>query len=171
MAALGVNLTTLIVQLIAFAVFVLLFWKFALGPVTNMLDRRREAIRESMEAAQRIEKELAATQARNEEVLIEARKEAQEILASARASSEQTLARAREQTQVQADEIIEKARATIEAERRQAWEELRHDVADLAIAAATKIVRHELNPQEQARLIQETLAEASNGRARAQALD
>ncbi len=167
MEALGVSGTTLIVQLIAFVIFIGLFWKFALGPITNMLDKRREAIRESMEAAQRIEKELAATQARNEQVLIDARKEAQEILASARASSEQTLARAREQTQVQADEIIEKARATIESERRQAWDELRHDVADLAIAAATKIVRHELNPQEQARLIQETLAEASNGRTQA----
>lgn len=165
MEALGVSGTTLVVQLIAFAVFIGLFWKFALGPITAMLDKRREAIRESMEAAQRIEKELAATQARNEQVLIDARKEAQEILASARASSEQTLARAREQTQVQADEIIEKARATIEAERRQAWDELRHDVADIAIAAATKIVRHELNPQEQSRLIKETLAEAGNGRA------
>jgi F-type H+-transporting ATPase subunit b len=164
MEALGVSGTTLVVQLIAFAVFIGLFWKFALGPITAMLDKRREAIRESMEAAQRIEKELAATQARNEQVLIDARKEAQEILANARASSEQTLARAREQTQVQADEIIEKARATIEAERRQSWDELRHDVADLAIAAATKIVRHELNPQEQSRLIQETLAEAGNGR-------
>lgn len=167
MEALGVSWETLIVQLIAFVVFVGLFWKYALGPITSMLDRRREAIRESMEAAQRIEKELAATQARNEEVLIEARKESQQIMASARANSEQILARAREQTQVQADEIIEKARTAIEAERRQSWDELRHDVADLAIAAATKIVRHELNPQEQARLIQETLAEASNGRSQA----
>jgi F-type H+-transporting ATPase subunit b len=166
MEALGVSWESLLVQLVAFAAFVGLFWKYALGPITRMLDQRREQIRESMEAAQRIEQELAATQSRQEEVLIEARREAQQILATARESGEQMLARAREQTQEQANEIIEKARATIESERRQAWLELRRDVADLAMSAATKIVRHELNRQEQARLIEETLAEAGNGRAK-----
>jgi F-type H+-transporting ATPase subunit b len=164
MEALGVSWESLLVQLVAFAAFVGIFWKYALGPITRMLDQRREQIRESMEAAQRIEQELAATQSRQEEVLNEARREAQQILATARESSEQTLARAREQTQEQANEIIEKARATIESERQRAWLELRCDVADLAMSAATKIVRHELNRQEQARLIEETLAEASNGR-------
>ena len=40
MGALGLNLWGLIVQIIAFLVFIYLFWKFALGPITNMLDER-----------------------------------------------------------------------------------------------------------------------------------
>lgn len=166
MEKLGINPANLIIQVIAFAAFVGIFWKFALGPITNMLDERRKRIQEGMEAAERMEKELAATRARNEEVLNEARREAQQILAAARESSEQLLARAQEQAEANAESMLEKARATIQAEQQQAWMQLRRDVADLAIAAATKIVRHELDGAEQSRLIEETLAQAGNGRAR-----
>jgi len=42
---------------------------------------------------------------------------------------------------------------------------LRQEIADLAVSAATKIVRKELDPATQTRLIEETLAEAGAGRA------
>ena len=113
-----------------------------------------------MQAAERMQKELAATQARNEEILAEARRDAQKVLSTARESADQTLARARDQAQVEANQIIEKARVGIAAETEQAWQQLRQDVADLAISAATKIVRKELDRTQQARLIEETLAEA-----------
>ncbi len=160
MEALGINLENLLIQLFAFVVFIAIFWKFALGPITRMLDERQERIRDSMEAAERMEQELAATQARNEEILAEGRREAQEVLSTARENSEQILNRAREQSQQQADQMIEKARLTIESERQQAWSELREEVAELAISAATKIVRQELDREKHAELIRETLAEA-----------
>ena len=165
MGSLGITAANFIVQMIAFIIFIAIFWRFALGPITSMLGQRRPRLEESMSAAERMQKELAETQAQNEQVLLEARRESQQILAATRENGEQLLARAREQSQVEAQQLIEKAQATIEAERQQAWMQLRQDVADLAIAAATKIVRHELNRQEQTRLIEETLAEAgSNGR-------
>ncbi len=166
MSALGVNGWDLIVQFIAFIIFLFVFWKWALGPVTNLLDQRRERVEESMQAAERMQKELAATQARNEEVLAEARRDAQRVLSTARENADQTLARARDQAQVEANQIIEKARAGIAAETEQAWQQLRQDVADLAISAATKIVRKELDRNQQARLIEETLAEAGSGNGR-----
>ncbi len=162
MSALGVDGWSLIVQLIAFVVFLAVFWRYALGPITRMLDQRRERIEESMQAAERMQKELASTQARNEEVLAEARREAQRMLSTARDTADQTLARAHEQAQVEADQIVEKARASIVAEREQSWQQLRRDVADLAISAATKIVRKELDRAQQTRLIEETLAEAGD---------
>jgi len=161
MSALGVNGWNLVAQLIAFIVFLGIFWKFALGPLTNIIDQRRGRIEESMQAAERMQKELAATQARNEETLAEARRDAQKLLSSAREAAEQTIARAKDQAQVEAERIAEHARAASEAEREQAWQQLRQEVADLAIAAATKIVRKELDGAQQARLIEETLAEAS----------
>jgi F-type H+-transporting ATPase subunit b len=168
MSALGVNGWDLIVQLLAFLIFLGIFWKYALGPITRMLDQRRERIEESMQAAERMQKELAATQARNEEILAEARRDAQKVLSTARENADQTLARAREQAQVEAQQLLEKARTGIAAEREQAWQQLRQDVADLAISAATKIVRKELDRSQQTRLIEETLAEAGgDGRVQA----
>lgn len=160
MDALGINAANLIVQLVAFVLFIVLFWKFALGPITRMLDTRQDRIRESIEAAQRVERELAETQARNEEVLLEARREAQTLIARAREVSDQNIARSREQAQIQADEMIVKARDAIAAETLQARNELRQEIADLAISAATKIVRANIDRETQSRLIEEALAEA-----------
>lgn len=164
MAELGVTWTNLLVQLIAFIVFVVIFWKVALGPITRMIDQRQERIREGIEAAERMKRELAETQARNEEILAEARREAQRIVASARESAEQLIARAREQANEQAEQIVAQAREAIEAERQRAWDELRRDVADLAITAATKIIRQELDRTRHLALIEEALAEVGNGR-------
>jgi F-type H+-transporting ATPase subunit b len=161
MESLGINGWNLIIQLIAFIVFVWLLWRYALGPITRMLDQRQERIRESMEAAQRMQSELAATAARNEEVLAEARRQGQQIVAQAREAGEATLARAREQANAQAEEYLSRAQATLRQETDQARQQLRQEVADLAVMAAAKIVRKELDPATQTRLIEETLAEAS----------
>ena len=73
------------------------------------------------------------------------------------------IARSREQAQVQADDMISKAREAIAAETAQARIELRREVADLAVSAASKIVRANLDRQAQSRLIEEKLAEATSG--------
>jgi F-type H+-transporting ATPase subunit b len=160
LADLGINGWQLIVQLIAFIIFIALLWKFAVGPITDMLDERQSKIRESMEAAERMQAELKDTQARNEQVLQEARREAQNIVSTARTTGDQMIAKAREEAAAQADEYLERARGTLRQETAQARQVLRDEVADLAVTAAGRIVRKELDPSAQARLIQDTLAEA-----------
>jgi F-type H+-transporting ATPase subunit b len=162
--ALGINGWNLIVQLIAFLVFMWLFWRFALGPIVRRIDERRDRIQESMEAAQRMQAELAATAARNEQVLAEARREAQQIVANAREAGDAAIARAREAADAQAAEYLSRAEATLRQETESARQQLRQEVAGLAVTAASRIVRKELDPASQTRLIEETLAEAAPAR-------
>jgi F-type H+-transporting ATPase subunit b len=161
MGELGINGLNFIVQLIAFALFIVIFWKLALGPIVRTLDDRRNTIRESVEAAERMQTELKATQARNEEILAEARRDAQQIIANAREVSEQNIARSREQAQVQADDMLEKARLVIANETSQARAELRQEVANLAVDIADKVIQTNLDRNGQLRLIEEALAEAN----------
>ena len=160
MGDLGINVWNLIIQLVAFLIFLFLLWRFALGPIVRVLDQRQERVRESMAAAERMQAELKATAARNEEVLTEARREAQQIVANAREAGDAALARAREQANAQAEEYLARAEATLRQETEQARQQLRQEIADLAVMAAGKIVRKELDPAAQARLIEETLTEA-----------
>lgn len=167
MDALGINVANLITQTLAFLLFIFLFWKFALGPITALLDARQDRIRESIEAADRMQQQLRETQARNEEELMRARQEGQALIARAREVSDQTIARSKDEARIQADEMIAKAREAISSESAQARQELRREVADLAVLAASKIVRANLDRGSQTRLIEEALAEAgargSNG--------
>jgi F-type H+-transporting ATPase subunit b len=161
--SLGIELSKLVVQLIAFLIFAFLLWRFASKPIVRVLDERQERIREGMEAAARMKAQLEETTARNEEVLAEARREAQTILAQARESGDALIGRAREEAGRQSDEYMARAQATLRAETEQARQELRKEVADLAVMAASRIVRKELDPSAQIGLIQETLQEATAG--------
>jgi F-type H+-transporting ATPase subunit b len=160
MAALGLNLWNLIAQIIAFLIFVWLFWRYALGPIVRMIDERQSRVRASMEAAQEIQQELAATTARNEELLAEARQEAQRIVRQAREAEDAIIGRARDEANKQADEYLARAEAALRQETNLARQQLRQEVADLAVLAASKIVRKELDPTTQARLIEEALTTA-----------
>jgi F-type H+-transporting ATPase subunit b len=158
---LGINGWQLVVQLIAFLVFIWLLWRFAVGPIVSVLDQRQARIGESMAAAERMQAELKATQSRNEEVLLQARREAQEILSTARQNSEQMITRARDEANAQAETYLKRAQESLQQETEQARQQLRQEVADLAVLAAGRIIRKELDPQAQSRLIEETLLDAS----------
>jgi F-type H+-transporting ATPase subunit b len=160
MGALGLDAWGLAVQLVAFIVFIFLFWRYALGPITNMLDERSQRIADSMAAADKMRQELAATAARNEEILIEARRQAQQIIAQAREVGDATVARSQKEAGEQADAYLARAQATLRQETEQARLQLRQELADLAVMAAGRIVKKELDPAAQSRLIEETLAEA-----------
>ena len=160
MDALGINGWQLAVQLVAFIVFIFLLWRFAVGPIVNVLDQRQQKIKESFEAAERVQAELKETQARNEDALQQARKDAQEIIATARSNGEQLLTAAREEANAQGEAYLKKAQDTLRQETDQARQLLRQEVADIAIMAAGRIVRKELDAKAQAVLIEETLTEA-----------
>ncbi|MGN6031481.1 MAG: F0F1 ATP synthase subunit B [Thermomicrobiales bacterium] len=161
MDKLGINGWQLAVQLVAFLVFIYLLWRFAVGPIVRVLDQRAERIRESMASAERMQAELKETQARNEDALLQARREAQEIVASARQTGEQMIAKAREEAAVQQEEYLKRAEDTLRQQTDEARIALRKEVGDLAVLAAGKIVRKELDPAAQAQLIEQTLADAS----------
>jgi F-type H+-transporting ATPase subunit b len=164
--ALGVQWTNLIFQILAFLILIWLLQRYAYGPVVRMLDARADRIRESMQTAERIEREMAETQRQNQAILDEARREAQTILARSREAGEELLGRAREEASTQRERELERARQQIRAETEQAKEELRREVAELALLAASRIVRQELDPAKHVQLIQQTLAEAGTGNGR-----
>ena len=114
-----------------------------------------------MAAAERMKQEMAAAGARNEEILAEARQQAQQIITQAREVSDATIARAQKEAAEQADAYLARAQSTLRQETEQARLQLRQELADLAVLAAGRIVRKELDPAAQTRLIEETLAEAT----------
>ena len=160
MDALGIDGWKLLAQIAAFVVFLIIFWKFASKPLLKMLDERQARVQEGLEAAQKMQEQLQETAARNDEVLAEARRQAQEILSQAREQGDAAIARAQEQAGRQADEYMARAQAALRAETEQARQQLRNEVADLAVLAAGNIVRKELDPKAQAELIEATLSEA-----------
>ena len=162
MSQLGINGWQLAIQLIAFIAFVYLLWRYAVGPIVGVLDKRQDRISESLRAAERMQAELKETQAKNEEALAQARRDAQEVLVIARQNAEQIETRAREKAEASADEFLNRAQETLRQETAQARQSLRQEVADLAVMAAGRIIRKEITPQDQREIIESTLAESAS---------
>ncbi len=167
MGQLGINVVQLIVQLLAFLILILLLRRFAYGPILRALDARSQRVAASMEQADRIERQLAETEARNQAILDEARREAQGIVTRAREIGDQQIAQARDVARSEADKQLQLSLAQLRAEEQRAVTELREEYVDLVIRAASRVVRQELDPQKHIQLIDQTLREADGGQAAA----
>lgn len=159
LGVLGVSWLKLLWQLIAFGILLFVFWRFVLPPLVKFLDERRQRAIEIVEGSDRIKRELADAEERTRQIIAEASKRAQDIVSQANATSERIVNEATAKAQAAGAVELEKARSTIAAERDAAITELRRKFADLAILAATKVVKQELsvNPDLQRKLISEVL--------------
>jgi F-type H+-transporting ATPase subunit b len=164
---LGLMIWTLVLFL--FTMWVLS--KVAFPRIQEALDRRANAIRESIDAAERQRQEADELLAEYRQRLTEAREQAEDIAARARKAAEAAVAEASEEGKAKREELVAAARRDIEAETRRSLEKIRKEVADLTVLATEKVTRKALDPEDQKRLVEEALAEvdfsalAGNGKA------
>lgn len=138
---------------LVFLILLFLLWKFAWGPITHALAQREETIDASIKRAETALAEAKAIQAENERARREADQEAQRILREAREAADRLRAEEVERTKAQIQHLQEQARAEIEREKQSALDQLRTEVADLAILGAQKILQENLDDARQRRLV------------------
>ena len=160
MEGLGINLQTLIAQLINFTILFVLLYFVAYKPLMRMLDGRSGKVKESMEQTEYIKEQAAKAEEEATKRIEEASKEGQKILKQAMEAGEEARLKAQQEAKEEAGALIDKARTEIQHERDEAVEELRKEVADLAIMAAGKVVGRSLDKEAHIKLIDEVLDEA-----------
>ena len=131
---------TLLGQAIAFSMFVWFCMKYVWPPIMQAIEERQKKIADGLQAAERAAKELNLAQANASEQLKEAKRTATEVIDQANKRKAQILDEAREEAQAERQKILAQAEAELEAERKRARDDLRKQVATLAIAGAEKIL-------------------------------
>ncbi len=141
--------------LFLFLLFAVVMSKLAWKPLLAMIEEREKGVRDSLEGAQRASAEAQALLAQHQELLREAGRQREEIIKRSIADAEQLKADLSAQARNEADQILRKAKEQIEREKRLAIQELRGQVADLAVEAASRIVTSSLTPEAQRKLVHE----------------
>ena len=131
---------TIIGQSIAFAFFVWFCMKYVWPPIVGILEERTQKIADGLQAAERAEKDLALAQEKSGDQMREAKQQAAAIIEQANKRATQIVDDAKEQAREEGQRIIAGANAEIEQEVNRAKEDLRGQVAALAIAGAEKIL-------------------------------
>jgi F-type H+-transporting ATPase subunit b len=144
--------------LVIFILLWVILSKFAFKPITKAVEDRERALQEAIDAAQR-DREQANKLLNEQRVQIEgARDEAQRIIAEGRGIGEQLRAKMLEETHTEQQDLLERARREIAAERDRAIAELRREAVDLAIAGASKVIEKNLDDASNRKIVESFLA-------------
>lgn len=154
------NLSEFIPVLIAFLVIWVVLAKFAWPMIVGMLDKRQETIKNNLDEAEAAKIEAQRSLEEYKKQLADARREAAGIVDEARRAGEQVKADITAQAQAQADEMIAKAKKSIEKEKLAAIADLQSSVADLSVAVAGRFIGEGLSDADQRKLIEKYVAEA-----------
>ena len=144
---------TLVMQAIAFALFIWFCAKFIWPPLTQAIETRQRQIAEGLQAGEQGRQSLASAEKRVAALLEEAKQKAAEIVATGEKFRAETIEAARGEARAEAERIVTSAKAEIEQELSRARETLRNQVADLAVAGAAQILRREVDPKAHADLL------------------
>jgi len=150
---------TLVGQLLAFVLFVWFCMKYVWPPMLKILEEREKEIADGLNAASEGRRELEEANARKEEILGEAKKEAADLVGQANQRANQLVEDAKTSAQEEAEKIKVSAQNDIEQSAKRAREELRSEVATLAVAGAEKILNSEIDEKKNSELIDELTKE------------
>lgn len=160
MEGLGINVPTLVAQLINFGILLGLLYLVAYKPIMRMLDERSRRVKESLEQADFVKEQAANAGVEVKKQLADAAKEGQEIVARAVRTGEEAGQQVKQEARQEAESFIGRARLEIRRERDGAIDEVRKEFAGLVMLAAGKVVDRSLDKEAHRQLIDEVLKES-----------
>ena len=145
--------------LVLFLVTMWVLRRFAFPRIQEALDKRANAVRENIDAAERQRREADEMLSEYRKRLTEAREQADDIVTRARKAAETARDEAAEEGKAKREELVAAARRDIEAETRRSLQQIRRDVADLTVIATEKVTRKTLDDDDHRRLVEDALKE------------
>jgi F-type H+-transporting ATPase subunit b len=150
---------------ITFLVLLVVLSKFAWGPIVKMLDERTATIHDAIDSARKERAEAERMLAEQKEALVRATREAAELAKRNQLEVETLRQELTARARKEADELVSGARKQIIEEKSKAVSELRGMAADLAIDAASRLIKSSLDEKTQRQLVEDYLKQLPTGRA------
>jgi F-type H+-transporting ATPase subunit b len=148
----NINLT-LLMQAVGFGLFIWFTARFVWPPLMRAIETRQRQIAEGLEAGEQGRRNLASAEQRIAAMISEAKAKAGEIVATGEKFRAETMDHAKAEAGAERERIIAAAKAEAQQEYAAAREQLRNQVADLAVAGAARILKREIDPKAHADLL------------------
>ena len=145
---LGIDWRLITVQIINFAIVLYLLKRFLYKPVLGILEKRRKEVEQSVVVAEKIKKERTELEEKIERELAKAKKEAHDIVSSADDAAAKMTATKTAEARLQAEKIVEDAKAAMEQEKASILDEVRDDVVKLVVGGTEKLLGKSVKGQK-----------------------
>ena len=149
----NINLT-LVMQAIGFGLFIWFCQRTIWPWMMTQIETRQRQIAEGLQAGEQGRQSLVSAERRVADMISEARAKASEIVATGERFKAETIDQAKVEAAAERERIIAAAKAEAQQESQSAREQLRNQVADLAVAGAAKILQREIDPRAHAELLE-----------------
>lgn len=153
-----IHLGTILWTVFIFTLLVFVLGKFAWKPILGALKQREERIRESLEKAEKVSADAERSMAEQKAELDRQRQEMTEAMRRTREEAEKGAQELLEKARREAGETAERARRQVEEERNRAVEQIRAETVEIAIAAASHLLKKSLDGEDHKRIVKEYLA-------------
>jgi F-type H+-transporting ATPase subunit b len=158
-ALISVTPGLMIWTIVCFLIALFVLKRYAFGPIQNMIDERRERIRQALDEADHARQEARNLLEEHRKLVASGRHDAEEILAEARRVAESMRERVKEESEAERQRRLEDTRRQIEAETQRALDAIRREVADLTLVATAKVTGKVLDREDHKRLIEDAIEE------------
>lgn len=160
---LDLNPGLIIWTILTFLVAMLILRRYAWKPLLGALAAREEKIRSQLEQAEHAQAEAQRLLEEHRQALAAAEEQSQRIIREGRSLADQMKADILEKANTSARTMIDQAKGEIQREKDSALEQLRAEVADLAILAAGKILDANLDTPKQRKLVDAVIQDINRG--------
>ncbi len=153
------DIWTIAFSVINILVLFLFLKKFLFGRIQNIMDQRAAAVQADLDQAKASAAEAQQLRQQYEDTLSGAKQEASGIIANARATAKEQGNLITQQAQQEADQILKAAQKEIAIERQNTLAGAQKEIADLALAAAAKLVEGKMDDAENRSIVDAFLTE------------
>lgn len=158
---LDVNPGLIFWTVITFLALLFILKKIAWKPILSSLNERENFIKDSVERAETAKKEAEEILEENKKNLALAEDNAQKVIAQGREYAENLKSQIIEESKAEAKKIVDDASKEIERKNIEAFNRLKGDVAAIAIQAAEKIIRSNLDKEKQEKIVNDFINDLS----------
>lgn len=116
------------------------------------MEERKNKIAGDLESAEKAKAEAEAVKAEYMEKLANAKQEAQAIIDNARKTAQTAHDKIMAETKAEQDQVVASAKEAIALEKKKAMDDIRAQVINLSMIAASKIVEQKLGSEEDKKL-------------------
>lgn len=149
---------TILLAISVFVLFMLMSY-LLFNPARDLLEKRKQKIREDIDTAEKDKKDAAELKAEYDEKLKSVDKEAEAILSEARKKAKKSEAKIIDEAKEEAARIIERANQEVELEKKHAIDDMKQEMIQIASLMAGKVVAASIDTTVQDQLVDETLKE------------
>jgi F-type H+-transporting ATPase subunit b len=154
-----INIGTLLGQTIAMIVFVWFCMKYIWPHIMAAIEERQKEIADGLAAAERGHSDLAAARSEADKIITAAREQARGIVDQANTRANGIVDAAKSAGEAEKQRQLEGARAEIDVEVNRARDELRGQVAAIAVAGAERILAREIDAAAHRELLDQLATE------------